>query len=178
MDKDHTDQIPADLVSIVERLEQDRTTATPLELDTLKRRARRQAGRTARSQMKGQFLKSRIAIVSVLALGVFMSGAGATLAVSGSSGSGNASTAEYGKVAPQQQTGQTGNGPENSLAGADQGQAQTQPQAGAATGNDQVAATTSSKSLPFTGLAAIPLLLLGLGLLGGGLFMRRSARRA
>ena len=41
----------------------------------------------------------------------------------------------------------------------------------------QAGVQEESSQLPFTGFAAIPVLVIGLGMLGGGLVMHRSVRR-
>jgi len=94
-----------------------------------------------------------------------MSGAGAGLAVSGVSGAGSAGTAQYptettdtSTVLPTTET-----NPPTDTNG-------TVPTEASAT--RQVASNDNS-SLPFTGYAAIPVLLAGIGLLGFGLVMRR-----
>jgi hypothetical protein len=158
---------PPDLVETFELLERERPVATPLELDQMKTRimARRQSMR--RSGSKGSLLKTRFAITMMLVLGILMSCTGAGLAVSGSSGSGSAGAAQYGN----NNNNNGGNNNGNVLGSEEQPAAQTQEA-------NQVAATTSSGSLPFTGLAAIPILAVGVGLFGTGLVVRRSARRA
>jgi hypothetical protein len=157
------DRCPPDLIEMVELLERERPTATPLELDQVKTRimARRQPPR--RYGLKGSLLKTRLAITMMLALGILTSGTGVGLAVSGGSSSGSAGAAQY-----KQSTPNTGGG---TLGSEDQA-----PQA--AQEANQVAATTSSGSLPFTGLAAIPILFVGVGLLATGLAVRRSVRRS
>jgi hypothetical protein len=102
----------------------------------------------------------------MLVLGIVLSSTGAGLAVSGSSGSGSAGAAQYPQ--PKQTGGNNGNVLGN----------EEQPAPAATQEANQVAATTSSGSLPFTGLAAIPIIIVGVGLLGTGLVMRRSTRRA
>lgn len=175
---------------------------TALELDAAKVRvmksAQKQPGMFARK--KGSFMKSRVALVAVLALGVFMSGTGATLAVSGFANNGSASSAQY----PQEEnggkkphhiveaenssgsecTGGNGGNGGNSGAGGngsnkncEEGttepvEAQVETQA-----VEQVAVTGSSSSLPFTGFLAVPVLIVGLGLLGAGVAMRVRNRR-
>ena len=182
MNEKFNEQLPADLAEVSDRLEQSRPSATALELDQIKLRAQRQAGRTAPFQPKGQLLKSRMAIMSVLALGILMSGTGATLAVSGSSESGDAGQAQY----PNTVTDKGGSQGGDTLAGAEQGPdsdapADTPSPSGADTGgqaNEQAVATSSGSSLPFTGLAAIPLLVLGLAMLGGGAVLQRRSRNS
>ena len=120
-------------------------------------------------------MKSRIVILTMLVFGMVLSTAGAGLAVSGLSGERNASVAQYGaptttptgggnvlgdedagsNVAPEQNSG--GGSPDNAV------QPARQVEAGA---------TTNSK-LPFTGFAAIPVLLGGIALLSVGLVLRR-----
>jgi hypothetical protein len=176
---------------------------TALELDTTKVRvmksAQKQTGMFAKK--KGSFMKSRVALVAVLALGVFMSGTGATLAVSGFANNGSASSAQY----PQEHNG--GNKPHHIVEGANSSGGECTGgnggNAGAA-GNggngsskcdhstpapepveaqvetqavEQVAVTGSSSSLPFTGFLAVPVLIVGLGLLGAGVAMRVRNRR-
>jgi hypothetical protein len=157
---------------------------TALELDAAKVRvmksAAKQPGMFARK--KGSLMKSRVALVAVLALGVFMSGTGATLAVSGFANNGSASSAQYPeehKHKPHHivEAANSGNG---DCAGAEG--------AGSESSNgtcpevetqavQQVAVTGSSSSLPFTGFLAIPVLVIGLGLLGAGVAMRMRVRR-
>ena len=171
---------------------------TALELDAAKVRvmksARQQPGMFARK--KGSFMKSRVALVAVLALGVFMSGTGATLAVSGFAKDGSASSAQY----PQEEnggkkphhvveaenssgsecTGNNGAGGNGSDKNCNEGttpapepaEVQVETQA-----VEQVAATGSSSSLPFTGFLAVPVLIVGLGLLAAGVAMRVRNRR-
>jgi hypothetical protein len=175
---------------------------TALELDAAKVRvmksALKQPGMFARK--KGSFMKSRVALVAVLALGVFMSGTGATLAVSGFANNGSASSAQYpqeensGKKPHHIVEADTSSGSEctggnggNSGAGGGNGSnkncAESMPAPEAAEVQvetqavEQVAATGSSSSLPFTGFLAVPVLLVGLGLLAGGVAMRVRNRR-
>jgi hypothetical protein len=155
---------PPDLVDTMELLERERPVATSLELDQMKTRMMARAQGTRRSGRKGSLLKTRFAITMMLVLGILLSCTGAGLAVSGSSGSGSAGAAQY----PQPKNNEN-NG--NVLGSEEQPAAQTQEA-------NQVAATESSGSLPFTGLAAIPILAVGVGLFGTGIVVRRSAKRA
>ena len=154
---------PPDLVETADRLERERPMATPLELDQMKTRVMARAQGTRRSGAKGSLLKTRFAITMMLVVGILLSCTGAGLAVSGSSGSGNAGAAQY--------SSQPNNNNNGNVLGQEEQPAATQEA-------NQVAATTSSGSLPFTGLAAIPILAIGVGLFGTGLVVRRSSRRA
>jgi hypothetical protein len=133
-------------------------------------------------------MKSRLALVSVLALGVFMSGTGATLALSGTSGSGSASSAQYPPEHEHEEhlcesgsgSGGGGNGGESG-SGCNHESEHCGPTSSG--GNGEACETqevrqveTSSGSLPFTGFMAIPVLIIGLGLLGGGVAMRLRMR--
>ena len=135
-------------------------------------------------------MRSRLAILGMLVFGMVLSTGGAGLAVSGfSSPSGNAALQQYGKgnngANPQaDDQGDTlgeedsggpgpgqddagGSGDEGGTAGADDSQPARQVEAGAqASGGDD-------EELPFTGFAAIPILLGGVALLSTGLVMRR-----
>ena len=168
--------------------------ATPLELDRIKLDARRRAARRTRSQLssKGLFMRSRLFITALVAGGVLMLGGGAALGVSGLSSTRSASIAQYNatptsvtpgvttqvtttqapattttEVSPTTTTGEEG------PSGGTLGERGNHAPAGAVQGARQV----SGKSLPFTGYLAIPILLLGLAMLGGGAALRRSARR-
>jgi hypothetical protein len=173
------DRIPSDLVWVAERLEQERPEATPLELDQIKLRVKTRAGRSSRSRLKGNPLKSRLAITAILVLGLVFSSGGATLALSGSSGSGSAAGVQYPNSVPPTKTqgetpvlGEEQGGGNEAVLGAEQGSSP----GSTAQATRQVAATESKNELPFTGLAALPLIVLGLAMLGGGGVLYRSAR--
>lgn len=158
------DRLPEDLVRIAERLDRERPAATPLELDRVKSRVRSRVRRGAIA--KGTVLKTRLAITMMIVLGVLMSGTGAGLALSGSSESGSAAQSQYNLGT------ETGNnGPVLGAQSPGGGSSPAEANAPA-----QTVATTSSDSLPFTGLAAVPILLLGLGLVAAGLVVARSTR--
>ncbi len=132
--------------------------------------------RGARSQAKGSVLKSRVAITAIVALGLFTGGTGTTLALSDSD-SGSAAKVQYPggggkKGAVLGQTQGSGAAPNARVLG------ETQSSGGGAQATRQVVATKADSKLPFTGLAAIPLVVLGLGLIGTGMMLYRSSRRA
>ena len=110
-------------------------------------------------------MTSRIAITILLALGIMMSGAGATLAVSGlADEGGSAAQVQYPEEEePREQEDEGGD---------DQAVLGEQASGGEAQADEQAAAD----NLAFTGFAAIPLLLLGVGLFSAGVVMRRRAR--
>jgi hypothetical protein len=190
------DHLPDELRDVVELLSDERPTIGALELDDIKLRAR---ARAARKPAKGPFMKSRLAILAVLAVGLLMSGAGASLAVSGLLSTRSASIAQYGTTtttAPAGTTTTTGvvpnvvtttttttttttpttdEVPEDDTLAEEEDEA-TETPAQAVQPARQVAAAKESE-LPFTGYAAIPVLLLGLAFLGLGLGMRRRAAR-
>lgn len=111
-------------------------------------------------------MKSRVALTLVLALGVFMSGTGATLAVSGLAGNGSASSAQYPAPNGHKLHSNTLGVQESSGNGPSTPASQTVRQV----------ADTSGGSLPFTGFLAIPVLIVGVGLLGAGVLMRLRLR--
>src|SRR5919199_2017543 len=91
----HDDSHADDLQPVVDMLRAARPEATALELDTVKRRVRARAatGRRARS---ATFMKSRLAIISMLVAGMLASTTGVGLAIDGLGGN-DASVAQYGQ---------------------------------------------------------------------------------
>lgn len=165
MDRGDHDRVPAELREVEHRLRESRPELNALELDAIKRRATTSAARHSPSlftRRKG-LMKSRLAVTFVLALGLLMSGTGATLAVSGLSGSGSAGSAQYRDVAPQQQDNVLGT------------QETDQPPSGdvAPVQETRQVSSADDSTLPFTGFLAIPVLIGGVGLLGAGIVMRR-----
>lgn len=167
MNDQNRDRTPADLVKIAQRVRDERPVATPLELDRIKLRARNQAQRSGTSSyasQKGKLMKSRLALTAMIAVGLMMGTTGATLAISGSSGSGSAATNQYERILPESDDREP--------------TAATLGDAGA--GNppaEQVQVAESSDdggSLPFTGFLAIPLLIGGVALLTTGAVLRRK----
>jgi hypothetical protein len=92
------DRIPAELQEIEDALIANRHEASPLELDRIKLQAIRQAAQQRPSflaRQKGAFMKSRLAMMLVIAAGFMLSTTGAGLAISGSSSSGSAAESQY-----------------------------------------------------------------------------------
>jgi len=160
MDRNDHERIPA----VAQRLRDERPEASALELDRIKLRAQASARRHV--QRREPFMRSRLAITSMLVVGVLMSGAGAGLAVSGISGSGSSGNAQYPTtkvdtqtVLPTTET----NAPSDTTDTSETTPAQSTRQV----------SSNDNSSLPFTGYAAIPVLLIGLSLLSVGVVMRR-----
>jgi hypothetical protein len=183
MHQSDRDRTSARLEGVVARLRGERATATPLELDRIKLQAMRQAGRPRPgfyARQKGMLMKSRLALMALVAAGLMLSTTGATLAITGSSGSGSASQNQYQSVAPATEEGgepapatEEGGEPQSrTLGGANESGPEVQ-----AAATEQVAATGSGSSLPFTGYLAIPLLVVGVGLLSLGMVLRWKAGR-
>jgi len=136
-------------------------------------------------------MRSRIAIVALLTSGLLMSGSGAALGVSALSTPNGASEAQYGLVTttgpmdsglvPSGDDVRTLGGPEKSDAPASSGRegATAEPRStpAARVQAPRQLEANGRNELPFTGYAAIPLLLGGLILLGSGLLIRRGTRR-
>ena len=167
------DDLQPDLQPVIDQLRANRPEATALELDAIKQRVRARSSEPARRRTRrAQLMKSRMVILSMLVFGMLLSTAGAGLAVSG--GGSNASVAEYGKEKPapandvlgDQDSGSQGVSPSNNNGGGGGGGNGVQP-------SRQVEAGSDSGSLPFTGFAAVPILLGGIALLSAGLVLRR-----
>jgi hypothetical protein len=166
------DDLQPDLQPVIDMLHAHRPEATALELDAVKQQVRARVANPARRRTRGnKLMKSRLVILTMLVLGMLLSTTGAGLAVSGLSGN-NASVAQYatptptggGGVLGDQDTG-SGTAPENG-GGTAPNEATTQPAR-------QVEAGANNSQLPFTGFAAIPVLLGGIALLSVGLVLRR-----
>jgi hypothetical protein len=120
-------------------------------------------------------MRPRLAILTMLAVGILLMGAGTGLAVSGLSGNDDASDVVY----PTTTTIPSTTVPQGTVAGGAAGgtgglQEARQPQAQEVA---QVAAGGDGDSLPFTGFAAIPVIVVGVGMLVGGLVLRRRSNQ-
>jgi len=178
-----THRFPDDLQEVAALLRDNRPEATALELDGVKQQVRSRASRAASGHaQKGPTMKSRLAMLAMLVSGLLLSGTGATLAVSGGD---NAAKSQY--VTPQvvvpappksdvlPETSSGGNKP----AAEKPAKSDTKPAASAPAAREQGAepaaqvAANDTDNLPFTGFAAVPILLGGVALMAGGLVMRR-----
>jgi len=137
-------------------------------------------------------MKSRIAVTAILVVGALMSGTGATLAITGPSGvAGHAAEGNYKDVAGATTT---GTNPQSGVAGQrdrkdPDGQSgvggvsgSSEPTVGAGVDDSTPAAevqanrqegSDNSGDLPFTGFAALPVLLAGVALMITGVLLRR-----
>ena len=119
-------------------------------------------------------MKPRIAVVFVLALGLLMSGSGATLAVISDSGS--ASEVQYPDLTEPKADDAVGD-----VLGQEQSQGGGENEGAEVTNiplqeERQVASSGGGQDLPFTGFLAIPLLIVGVMLLVAGGVMRTRTR--
>lgn len=160
------DELGSELQPVADRLRAERPTLSAMELDAVKQRAR--AAATRPTTTKRGFMRSRLAILLMLVLGLTFSTTGAGLAISGfADGGGQAAATQYdndddgGGVLPDSDD-------ENGNGGGSSPEASVQPA--------RQFESTNGGSLPFTGFAAIPVLVLGLGLLSAGLIVRRTNR--
>jgi hypothetical protein len=186
---------------VIRLLREGRPQATEMELDAIKQRVRRRA---ASPSGRKQSMKSRAAILSMLVAGMVFSTAGAGLAVSGVNHN-QASVAQYGTPTPTPtptpctdtnlQASEQGTPaadcsptPEGGVlpaeaenAPSESGGSAPAPAGGvlpaeAGTQPTRQEAVATNSQLPFTGFAAIPVILGGLALLTGGLVLRRRTR--
>ena len=124
-------------------------------------------------------MKSRLVVLTTLVLGLLLSTAGAGLAVSGISG--NAAVEQYGTPTADKTPTRGGGvlGDEDEGTGvqpSDEAGGGEQPADEEGTGvqpSRQVEAGANDNELPFTGFAAVPILIGGIALLAGGLVLRR-----
>jgi hypothetical protein len=186
-----------DLQHVVARLRAERPEATPLKLDAVKQRVVARAARPRSTTRRSTpLMRTRAAILSVLALGFLLSTAGAGLAVTGLQDNSQASQAQYPAPQPPPTPAAPAPIPESQVLGEQQESAPAKPAApeenkvlpekaespaaapapapAPVQATRQVEVGAQAGSLPFTGFAALPILLLGLALLSIGLVMRRS----
>jgi hypothetical protein len=93
MSESNPDRLPEHLLEVAERLREGRVSATPLELDELKLRAKAQAARGRSYGLRGAPLRSRVLTLALTALFVGGTTAGGIAASSG--GGGNAAVQQY-----------------------------------------------------------------------------------
>jgi hypothetical protein len=165
---DHDDFSP-----LADELRANRPELTAIELDAIKRKVQARA-RTHAPSRRTQLMRSRLTILVMLVLGLSLSTAGAGLAITGATG--NATTAVYGSNPGHESPDQGDVLGDNDSGGA--------PAGGTTTGSNQgsgvqparqVETGANGGQLPFTGFAAIPVLVGGIALLGGGLVLRRRS---
>jgi hypothetical protein len=170
---------------VIRLLRENRPEASELELDQIKQRVRKRAARPSRRK---QDMKSRLAILSMLVLGMMLSTTGAGLAVQSLSSGDDASVAQYdtpdetpGDVLGEENTNQPcvengsgangngggGGGAADECVETSPTQTDLQPTRQAEVGSD------TGDQLPFTGFLAIPVLIGGVALLSAGLVLRR-----
>ena len=152
---------------MAERLQQERPSLDGIALDRVKTRAR---ARGTAPHRTGALLKSRLVITMILALGILMSLSGAGLAVSGLGDSGSGSDVEY--SSDDSSTESFGGGGSDSSGDGDGFDTSSVDPAG-----QEAAGGTGGGDLPFTGFAAIPVLIGGVALLSSGFVLRRRAGR-
>lgn len=131
-------------------------------------------------------MRSRLAFISILATGMLMSTGGAALGVTALSTTESAGVAQYGTT--NVSGGDTGGDP--IAGGGDEGGVGGETDVGNVNPDDFGVAgvqdaqaprqleSTRGGSLPFTGYAAIPLLLVGIALLATGFAIRHRTRRS
>jgi hypothetical protein len=194
---------PAEFHDIEETLRANRPETSPLELDRIKLQAIRQADQGRPSfvaRQKGAFMKSRLAMMLVIAAGFMLSTTGAGLAISASSSSGSAAESQYtpaGEHSGHHSENQgvkganTKGGNECTDNGSNGGNAGGGGNSGANGSNcnepaevevapapaEQQAVVSSGSSLPFTGFVAIPLLIIGVLMVVGGAMLRFKSRK-
>jgi hypothetical protein len=201
MHRDHDQRLPEDLARLAEELREQRPGLTALELEELRLRVQRRTGR--RSTRKGSLMRSRLAIVLMIVFGAFLTIGGAGLAVSGTSGSGSAAIAQYGDDDDDKGDDDDDNGDDDddddsgddddatgddddtilSDVGSDPGDEQEVARAREEQAPQQQAVQPTRQAqseglrqLPFTGYAAIPILLIGISLLVAGVLTRLRVR--
>jgi hypothetical protein len=202
--KESDNQIPAELREVEQRLREDRPALTAPELEGIKARAKKKSATGSSNKLlgkqKGTLMKSRLALLTILTLGVFMLGTGATVAVS-SAASGSAGSAQYEPDEHEfceETGGSEGAGAEGcdhpceesgSGSAGESGDGCDHPCEENGSGSAGESGSGEAKgcihpepeestggTLPYTGFPVVPALLVGLGLLGGGVAMRVRMR--
>ena len=127
-------------------------------------------------------MKSKLALIAVLALGILVGGTSVALAANGSAGSAQyAPEEDDSEFCVEEGSGSagSGNGCEPPCVEEGSGSAGESGESPSGSGEDCVynppppQPPAPAQNLPYTGFSAIPMLLIGAGLLGGGLLIRR-----
>jgi hypothetical protein len=164
----------AELGPVIARLQDERPTVSDLELGLIRQRVRDRVAPSARRSRRTEFMRSRLAIIAMLVFGMVLSTGGGALAVSGfTSQANNAAAGQYGSEKGPGEQGVLGEEESGGGSPAANG-GPTQPTQPAR----QVEAGVQSsgeEQLPFTGFAAIPILIGGVALLTSGLVLRRRS---
>ncbi len=175
MDDLRHNKLPAELADVARRLEEERPALSALELDRIKFQVQRREARPTTpflTKQRGKLMKSRLAITSMLVVGLLASSTGTGLAISGIGDQGSAGTAQYKADTPASTPDvlgkQENTGGDNGVGGAQEGSGEKGVQS-----SRQVSVSDKGDRLPFTGLAAIPLILMGIALLASGAVLRR-----
>ena len=172
------DDLQPDLQPVIDQLRANRPEATALELDAVKQRVRARVSAPARRRTRrSELMKSRLVVLTMLVLGMLLSTTGAGLAVSGCQAA-TPSIAQYAHPVAQRWRRRPRRPGLGRRRAAEHRQRQRPPPPAVSEGADvqpsrQVEAGANDNKLPFTGFAAIPILLGGIALLSAGLVLRR-----
>jgi hypothetical protein len=187
-DPQMSDLHPDDLDLVERRLRESRPVATDSALTRARLTAMPDEPSPRRVTTSGR-RRTRVAIAGMLAGGVLMSGGGAALGISGINDNGSPAAAQYvqpttstnevlgTQTTPSTETETPTTETEDPGTGAgDPGTETTAPDViNEAQPARQVQATSAEKELPFTGLAAIPIIVSGIALLVAGAVLRRRS---
>lgn len=161
----------SDFSDIEQELRAQRPEATPLELDRIRQRV---ASSDAAPKRRRRAVVPRTAFTALVATGALMMGAASTLALSGTHKPVSAAGIEYPTNNVQVLGETTGSTPTSTPTGTNPVQVLGEQQTPASTVQPtRQAQAPASGELPFTGLAALPLLALGAVMLLVGAVMRR-----
>ena len=168
------ERIPDDLIQVAERLTAARPKLDPERLARSRKhvltRARAARGRGAPAE---RLWRPRLVLTGMLVLGIMLSTAGVGLAISGLAANGSAGKAQYGNPGgPPPGKPPTGRGSHSQLSSS----GRTGARSTAVNATGQTKATSEKSGLPFTGLAAIPLIVAGVALLITGIGLRRRTK--
>lgn len=184
--------IPEDLQGIDSTLRELRPELSEDRIRSIgmRARSRARAGAFSIDTSKESFLRSRLAITLMLVFGFAFSGAGAGLAVEGIGTEGTTSADVQYNVPPAvpntpptlapEVEGDVDEGeevvdvPDGGVAG-ETDEPKAQGEAAPVQDNRQLGVQEGGDELPFTGFAALPVLLMGLALLTAGFVLRRRA---